>query len=163
MSQEEDAHTTNAPAFDGEFTESFRRQLHTRREDLGLTLDELGGLIHVEGSTLRKWESGHTLRCRAKFIRRIRHFLDGEYDHVARARKTDPLAATPPTRQEALQREELPLLQCLDQAAALYHLCKTKPGLRQKLLERLQDAIRQEADCLQSAIGQNHPREHSAG
>lgn len=163
MSQEEDAHTTDASAFDGEFTESFRRQLHTRREELGLTLDELGGLIHVEGSTLRKWESGHTLRCRAKFIRRIRHFLDGEYDNVVLARKTDPLAATPPTRQETLQQEELPLLQCLDQAAALYQLCKAKPDLQQKLLDRLQDAIRQEADFLQSAIAQNTPQEHSAG
>ncbi len=163
MSQEDDTPTTNAPAFDGEFTESFRRQLHTRREDLGLTLDELGELLHAEGSTLRKWESGHTLRCRAKFIRRIRHFLDGEYDHVARARKTDPLETTALTRQETLRQEELPLLQCLEQAAALYHLCKTKPALQQKLLDRLQDAIRQEADFLQNAIGQNNPQEHSAG
>lgn len=163
MSQENSTSKTNTPPFDGEFTESFRQRLRARREDLGLTLDELGELIHVEGSTLRKWEAGHTLRCRTKFIRRIQHFLNGEYDRVALARKADPLAITPLTRQETLRQEELPLLQCMEQAAGLYQLCKNRPALRQKLLDRLQDAIRQEAECLRNAIGQNNAQEPSAG
>ncbi len=163
MSQEDPTPQANPSAFDGEFTESFRQQLRARREDLGLTLDELGELIHVEGSTLRKWEAGHTLRCRAKFIRRIQHFLNGEYDRVALARKTDPLAPTTLTRQETLRQEELPLLQCMERAAELYQLCKNKPALRQKLLDRLQDALRKEAECLRNAIDQNTAQEISAG
>ncbi|MBR6470287.1 MAG: helix-turn-helix transcriptional regulator [Victivallales bacterium] len=72
-------------AFDGTFDARTRQALKTKRQSLGVSLQQLGDFLEIHWSTVRKWEAGITASCHPRHIARVAKFLRGGYDASLRA------------------------------------------------------------------------------
>ena len=122
-------HRDTAPAdFTGVFTEQTRRRLRERRLALGLTYERLADALGINGSTLRKWESGTTRRCSLFCRPLIADFLSGNYDLLLRPVPVPPSAdqdlASVLTPQDSLLRQT-------------YHHAPLRPSLHERLRQML--------------------------
>ena len=122
-------HRDTAPAdFTVVFTEQTRRRLRERRLALGLTYERLADALGINGSTLRKWESGTTRRCSLFCRPLVADFLSGDYDLLLRPFPVPPPAA--PDLPSVLTAQDSLLLQT-------YHHDPLLPSLHERLRRML--------------------------
>ncbi len=132
--------------FRGVFTEEHRVRLRQVRQDLGASFAQLGELLRINWSTIRKWEAGVSRKCQPRHVGRVAAFLNHEYD--ARFQQMDDHAEF---LEDAIRRLPLPLIDCLEKARMVRALGKTYRQDPQRLPALLQQAINQTAKELLSA------------
>ena len=128
--------------FDGVFHEEIRQAFIRKRRELGVTYSQIGDLLGINRSTIRKWEHGDTTTCHGKYITAIQGFLNGAYD-----RHFEQLLHAPATLLQLWQHLDTPIQQCIERAITVYGLCLAFPAicasLQSALTETLNSAIRQ--------------------
>ena len=128
--------------FNGVFDEEIRLAFIRKRRKLGVTYSQIGDLLNINRSTIRKWEHGDTTTCHGKYIATIEGFLNGAYD-----RHFEQIMHAPATLLQLWQHLDTPIQQCLERAITVYGLCLAFPAicasLQSALSETLNSAIRQ--------------------
>jgi len=111
-------------------TSEMRESLRTHREELGLSLKQLGEVLHIDWSTIRNWENGRTERCHPRNFRRINGFLAGEYDAMAFAADGDAAC-----QENGPQQQKSPMLAyCAERISNTCRLCADHEEIRNKLI-----------------------------
>ena len=121
--------------FHGHWTQALRERFNLKRLSLGLSLQDLSSHLHVNWSTIRKWENGSTEGCHPRHIGVVRSFLNGELDSRMQVSGDE-------VEELASCWHKLPasMHNCLERITMLYELCEGEPKLRQQLLEQLRGA-----------------------
>ena len=123
-------------SFCGDFTQGGRECLRERRKRMGLSIEQLGKAMGVQGTTLRKWENGSVRFCNPVNARKVRRFLAGELDEALRGLSLTPLAHC-----EERRLQHQPLLKCMERISELYRVCQGHPRLESAVLENLNAAL----------------------
>ena len=112
---------------------TFGERLAAKRHALGATLKQLGEVVNMDGSTIRKLESGHTLKCRHHHQIKLQAFLNGQYDQRLRQLQ-NWLANDIPEKWL-----EMPPMahQCIAHITNAYNICADQPELQEALLSRI--------------------------
>ena len=128
--------------FNGIFHEEIRQAFIRKRRELGVTYSQIGDLLNINRSTIRKWEHGETTACHGRYITAVQNFLNGEYD-----RHFEQILHAPATLLQLWQRLDVPIQRCLERAITVYGLCLAFPAicdsLQNALAETVNSAIRQ--------------------
>ena len=120
--------------FDGRFSELHRKILRARRLELGLSLKQLGDLLAIHWSTIRKWEAGITFHCHPRHVHSVAKFFAGGFDR-------ELLMGAPPVHRPLPLPDEAAA--CLDRLAQTYRLIAVQnPKLATEFLGELQAALR---------------------
>lgn len=123
-------------AFDGTFTPEIRELMRSRRNALGVSLQQLAELLGVNISTLRKWESGQIDTCQVVHINHIVEFLSGEYDRRLKAASVEArnfLQLWTSLPEEVSGR--------LERALTIYRICTGHPDLQDNLMDGFDNAM----------------------
>ena len=129
--------------FRGVFTPALRRNFREHRTRLGVSLQQLGEVLRIHWSTVRKWEAGISLRCQPRHISRIQAFLAHEYDH-----RLLSLSAPEINVSEMMRRMPPTLHTCMERAWMVYGVSQCYPGEEGSLLGELREAMDQTADLI---------------
>lgn len=122
-------HKDGAPAsFNGVFNPALKRLLRQRRQQEGLSLNELGEILDAHASTIRKWESGATCRCHPRYLQPLQKFLFPEKS--AEHHPSPPQRPTPKALSTLIRR-----------LSRTYQLCRIIPPLQQELLKSLANTL----------------------
>lgn len=135
--------------FRGVFTEEHRVRLRQVRQDLGASFAQLGELLRINWSTIRKWEAGVSRKCHPRHVGRVAAFLNHEYD--ARFQRMDDHAEF---LGGAIRRLPLPLNECLEKARMVRALGRSYRQDPRRLPALLQQAINQTAKELLAATAE---------
>ncbi len=123
-------------SFDGTFTPSLCLAFKRRRQAVCASLPQLSQVMHVNISTLRKWEEGRVTTCHGRYVARIADFLNGAYDRQLRAFNEDS---------GSIIRLwlELPdsMHRCIERALTIYQLCSPHPDLQEGMLDGFDGAM----------------------
>jgi hypothetical protein len=122
--------------FNGTFTPEVRSHFRMKRLSLGLTYEQLGAALHINYSTIRKWEDGRTIGCHSRHVNRVNRFLKGGYDRLLGVKNQ-------PAEDIVLLWQRMPpiLHVCLERAATIYELCGHYPELRDEMVTDLSGAV----------------------
>ncbi len=127
--------------FLGIFTPGLRRRFREHRTRLGISLQQLGEVLQIHWSTVRKWEAGVSAKCQPRHVSRIQAFLDHKYDQRLLA-----LAAPEINVTEMMRRIPRPLHACMERAWVVYGVSQCYPGEEKCLLGELRSALDETAN-----------------
>ena len=116
-----------------ETTLTFGERLAAKRHELGATLKQLGEVVNMDGSTIRKLENGKTTQCRKHHQIKLEAFLNGHYDQRLRQIQNWQTNDLPEKWLQLSPRAH----QCIAQITNAYNICADAPALQSALLDRL--------------------------
>ncbi len=127
-------------SFRGIFTDEHRVRLRQVRQGMGASFAQLGELLRINWSTIRKWEAGVSRKCHPRHVGRVAAFLNHEYD--ARFQRLDDHAEF---LGSAIRRLPLPLNDYLEKARMIRALGRCYRQDSRRLPLFLQEALDQTA------------------
>lgn len=122
--------------FDGVFTDTLRVCFKTHRLGLRVSLVQLADFLHINWSTIRKWESGDSKRCHPRHIGRVNDFLNGVYDSRLELMKSSEVSFA-----ELMERVPVELRSCFERAWLVFGVCCISPGKEIRLLKSLDNLL----------------------
>ena len=146
-------HAAQEP-FSGVFTPGLRRRFRAQRTGLGVSLQQLGEVLRINWSTIRKWEAGVSSRCQPRHVSRVRSFLAHEYDERLKA-----LSSPEPTLSEMMRKMPESLHACMERAWMIYGVSQCYPGVEGLLLNELDAAVDRTAARVLDIYGGGASRE----
>ena len=110
------------------------RRLRQKRMQLGVSRYRLARFLKVSWPVVKKWETGILSECgQILFARRLRRFLEGEYDGALGN-------GLPMPSEDAELSPELAIL--FRKARRVFQLCEESPAIRLKMLANLKERAR---------------------
>ncbi len=122
--------------FGGELTPEVRSRLHCKRMELGLTYSQLAEFFEVHWTTMRKWESGHVIRCQPSHRLMMQRFIAGECDHLFTMPKHLQTRRTLAERQAEHQSQS-----CVRRLSSCCRMLRTRPELVARLMDEVSAAV----------------------